>query len=50
MSKKHKEGILPFTVVATDEPLIARAIKLPQLIDRELPPPGSGRAPDSIRG
>jgi hypothetical protein len=54
MSKKYKEGILPFKVVATDEPLIARgglilpyefarAIKLPQVIDRELPPPGSGR-------
>jgi len=54
MSKKYKEGILPFKIVATDEPLIARgglilpyefarAIKLPQVIDRELPPPGSGR-------
>ena len=54
MSKKYKEGILPFKVVATDEPLIARgglilpyefarAIKLPEVIDRELPPPGSGR-------
>ena len=54
MSKKSKKGILPFKVVATDEPLIARgglilpyefarAIKLPQVIDRELPPPGSGR-------
>ena len=54
MSKKYKEGILPFKVVATDEPLIARgglilpyefarAIKLPQVIDKELPPPGSGR-------
>ena len=54
MSKKCKEGILPFKIVATDEPLIARgglilpyefarAIKLPQVIDRELPPPGSGR-------
>ena len=54
MSKKHKEGILPFKVVATDAPLVARgglilpyefarAIKLPQVIDKELPPPGSGR-------
>ena len=54
MSEKYKEGILPFKVVATDEPLIARsgltlpyefarAIKLPQVIDKELPPPGSGR-------
>lgn len=54
MSKKYKEGILPFKVVATDEPLIARgglilpyefarAIKLPQVIDKELPAPGSGR-------
>jgi len=54
MSKKYREGILPFKVVATDEPLIARgglilpyefarAIKLPEVIDRELPLPGSGR-------
>jgi len=54
MSKKCKEGILLFKIVATDEPLIARgglilpyefarAIKLPQVIDKELPPPGSGR-------
>ena len=54
MSKKHKEGILPFKVVATEEPLVARgglilpyefarAINLPQVIDKELPPPGSGR-------
>jgi hypothetical protein len=54
MSKKYSEGILPFKIVATDKPLIARgglilpyefarAIKLPQVIDRELPPPGSGR-------
>ena len=54
MSKKYKEGILPFKVVATDEPLIARgglilpyefakSLRLPEVIDRELPPPGSGR-------
>ena len=54
MSKKCKEGILPFKIVACDEPLIARgglilpyefarAMKLPQVIDKELPPPGSGR-------
>ena len=54
MSRKFKEEILPFKVVATDEPLIAigglilpyefaKAIKLPQVIDRELPQPGSGR-------
>ena len=54
MSKKYKEGILPFKVVATDEPLVARgglilpyefakALRLPQVIDKELPPPGSGR-------
>jgi hypothetical protein len=54
MSKKHKEGILRFKVVATNEPLVARgglilpyefarAIKLPRVIDEELPLPGSGR-------
>ena len=61
MSKKYQEGILPFKVVATDEPLIARgglvlpyefgrAIKLPEVIDRELPPPGSGRALNLFQG
>ena len=54
MSKKYKEGILPFKVVATDEPLIARgglilpyefakSLRLPEVIDRELPPSGSSR-------
>lgn len=54
MSRKCKEGILPFKVAATNEPLIARSglilpyefarsLKLPEVIDRELPPPGSGR-------
>src|SRR4030042_95366 len=54
MSKKHKEGILRFKVVATNEPLVARgglilpyefarAIKLPRVIDEELPLPGSGQ-------
>ena len=54
MSKGHREGILPFKIVATREPLTARgglmlpyemakALKLPQLIDQELPPPGSNR-------
>ena len=54
MARRYKEGLLPFKVVATDEPLIARgglvlpyelakALKLPKVIDRELPRPGSGR-------
>ena len=54
MSKKYKEGNLPCKVLATKEPLIARgslilpyefarAIKLPQAIDKELSPLGSGR-------
>ena len=54
MTKKFGEGILPFKVVATNEPLVARgglvlpyelakALKLPKIMDRELPRPGSGR-------
>lgn len=54
MTKRYKEGILPFKVVASDEPLVARgglvlpyemakAFKLPKVIDEELPKPGSGR-------
>ena len=54
MTKRYREGILPFKVVATDEPLVARgglvlpyelakALKLPKVIDEELPPPGSGK-------
>jgi len=54
MARRYREGILPFKIVATDEPLIARsglllpyeiakALKLPKVIDEELPKPGSGR-------
>jgi hypothetical protein len=54
MARRYKEGLLPFKIVACNEPLIARgglvlpyelarALKLPQAIDRELPRPGSGR-------
>ena len=54
MARRCQEGILPFKIVATDEPLVARgglvlpyelakALKLPKVIDRELPSPGSGR-------
>ena len=54
MTKRRREGILPFKVVATDEPLVARGglvlpyelamtLKLPKVIDKELPLPGSGR-------
>jgi len=43
MSKRRREGILPFKVVAANEPLIARGgLVLPKVIDAELPPPGSG--------
>jgi hypothetical protein len=54
MARRYKEGLLPFKIVAADEPLIARsglllpyemakALKLLKVIDRELPKPGSGR-------
>ena len=54
MARRYKEGLLPFKIVATDEPLIARsglllpyevakALKLPKVINKELPRPGSGR-------
>jgi hypothetical protein len=54
MARRYKEGLLPFKVVACDEPLVARsglllpyemakALKLPKFIDKELPQPGSGR-------
>lgn len=54
MAKKRRQGILPFKIERSDEPLIARgglvlpyeiakALKIPQVVDRELPPPGSGR-------
>jgi len=50
-----QQGVLPFRVEKTDEPLIARAglilpyemaraLKLPQVIEQELPTPGSGHA------
>lgn len=51
---KKRQTILPFEIVQTDDPLISRgglvlpyemakALKLPEAIDRELPSPGSGR-------
>ena len=51
---KLRQGILPFRIEGGDEPLVgrgglflpyemAKALKLPEVIDRELPPPGSGR-------
>jgi hypothetical protein len=54
MTKRFKEGILPFKIVLCNEPLVARsglvlpykmakALKLPRVIDEELPGPGSGR-------
>ena len=54
MVKKLQRSFLPLKIERTDEPLIARAglvlpykmagaLKLPEVIDRELPPPGSGR-------
>jgi hypothetical protein len=54
MTKRFKEGILPFKIVPCNEPLVARsglvlpyemakALKLPRVIDKELPGPGSGR-------
>jgi len=53
MKKKLPKARLKFEIVGTDEPLIvrgglvlpyemARALQLPQVIDRELPPAGSG--------
>ena len=53
MVAKLQQGGLPFKIEGTDEPLIARAglvlpyemaraLKLSPVIDRELPPPGSG--------
>ena len=54
MARRYKEEFLPFQVVACGEPLVARsglllpyemakALKLPKVVDRELPQPGSGR-------
>jgi len=53
MKKKKREGILPFRIEQSNEPLIARgglilpyeiarSLNLPKVIDRELPSPGSG--------
>ena len=50
----RRQTILPFKIVQAEAPLMARgglilpyemakALKLPEMIDRELPPPGSGR-------
>ena len=55
MKSASTEGILPIKIERTDEPLIARgglilpyecalALKLPALIDRELPAAGSGHS------
>jgi len=55
MSRKLRQGILPFRIEQSDEPLVARgglilpyemakAIRLPEVIDRELPAPGSGHS------
>jgi hypothetical protein len=55
MATKLQQGVLPFKIEKSDEPLIARAglilpyemaraLKLPQVIDRELPRPRSGHA------
>jgi hypothetical protein len=54
MTRRYKEGILPFKIVPCNEPLVARsglvlpyemakALRLPRVIDEELPGPGSGR-------
>jgi len=54
MARRYKEGLLPFKIIATDEPLIARsglllpyemakALKLLKVTDKELPGPSSGR-------
>jgi hypothetical protein len=54
MTKRFKEGILPFKIAPCNEPLVARsglllpyemakALRLPRVIDEELPGPGSGR-------
>ena len=54
IARRYKEGLLPFQVVTCGEPLVARsglllpyemakASKLPKVVDRELPQPGSGR-------
>jgi hypothetical protein len=54
MTRRYKEGILPFKIVACNEPLVARSgfvlpyemakvLRLPRVIDEELPGLGSGR-------
>jgi hypothetical protein len=54
MTRRYKEGILPFKIVPCNEPLVARsglvlpyemakALRLPRVIDEGLPVPGSGR-------
>ena len=53
VSSRLRQGILPFRIERSEEPLVARgglvlpyemgkALKLPEVIDRELPGPGSG--------
>lgn len=55
MGRKSREGLLPFKIEKSEEPLIARgglilpyemakALKLPAVIDKELPSPGSGHS------
>ena len=55
MVSEPKQGVLPFKIEQTGEPLMARsglalpyemakALRLPQVVDRELPPPGSGHS------
>jgi hypothetical protein len=54
MTRRYKEGILPFKIVPCNEPLVARsglvllyemakALRLPRVIDEKLPGPVSGR-------
>jgi hypothetical protein len=54
VTRRYKEGILPFKIVPCNEPLVARselvlpyemakALRLSRVIDEELPGPGSGR-------
>jgi hypothetical protein len=54
MTRRYKEGILPFKIVPCNEPLVAKngllfpyemanALRLPRVIDGELLGPGSGR-------
>lgn len=53
MNNELRQGILPFRIERSEEPLVARgglvlpyemakALRLPEVIDRELPAPGSG--------